>query len=147
MSVSCVEPSVAAMNTVKSLNWPLIFGLAVLALLRPVIRVVAHQMDVGVSPAVPVILTVAISLVWVLAVGLSDVAHPVWTLLLTGVVYAVASVFLSALLSPALTGELQGPLRLPVAILPVMLTNMIWGLLTGVLALALQRARRFPHQS
>lgn len=129
------------MNTFKSLHWPLIIGLAALALFRPVIKIVADQFGISVGPATTVIATVVISVIWIAVVGFSDIAQPVLTLLFTGLVYAVLSILLSAILSPILTGEIQGPLALPLAIVPILLTNAIWGLAAGGLALALQRAR------
>jgi hypothetical protein len=129
------------MNTIKSLQWPLIAGLGALALARPLVSIVEHQRNVSDPPAVPIIITLVISAAWVVVVGLSKTAHPVLTLLFTGLTYAVLSTILSGLLSPILTGELQGPLAMPVAIIPVLLTNAIWGLAAGGLALLLQRVR------
>lgn len=129
------------MKTIKSLQWPLILGLGALALVRPVVSIVEFQLDVSNPPAVPIIITVVISAVWIAIVGLSKTAHPVLTLLFTGLTYAVLSVILSGILSPILTGELQGPLAMPIAIIPVLLTNAIWGLAAGGLALLIQRLR------
>ncbi|WP_314502231.1 hypothetical protein [uncultured Microbacterium sp.] len=129
------------MNTIKSLQWPLILGLGALALVRPLVSIVEYQLDVSDSPAVPIIITLVISAVWIVVVGLSKTAHPVLTLLFTGLAYAVFSIILSGILSPILTGELQGPLAMPIAIIPVLLTNAIWGLAAGGMALLLQRVR------
>lgn len=100
-----------------------------------------HQFGEGSSPAVPITVTLVISAVWIAVVGLSDIAHPVLTLLFTGLTYAVLSIVLSGVLSPILAGELQGPLAMPIAIIPVLLTNAVWGSTAGVLALLLQRLR------
>lgn len=129
------------MNTIKSLQWPLIAGLGALALVRPLVSIVEYQLNVSDPPAVPIIITLVISAVWIVVVGLSQTAHPVLTLLFTGLTYAVLSIILSGILSPILTGELQGPLAMPIAIIPVLLTNAIWGLAAGGLALLLQRLR------
>lgn len=129
------------MNTIKSLQWPLILGLGALALVRPLVSIVEYQLDVSDPPAVPIIITLVISAVWIVVVGLSKTAHPVLTLLFTGLTYAVLSIILSGILSPILSGELQGPLAMPIAIIPVLLTNAIWGLAAGGLALLLQRLR------
>lgn len=146
MSASGDAHSVENMNKIKFLPWPLILGLAALALVRPVVSIVESQLDVSAPPAVPIAITVAISAVWIIVVGLTKRArHPVLTLLLTGLTYAVLSIALSGILSPILTGELQGPLAMPLAIIPVLLTNAIWGLITGTLALLLQRSR--SHRS
>ena len=129
------------MNIIKSLHWPLIAGLGALALVRPLVSIVEHQLDVSDPPAVPIVITLVISAVWIAVVGLSKTAHPVLTLLFTGPTYAVLSIILSGILSPILTGELQGPLAMPIAIVPILLTNAIWGLAAGGLALLLQRLR------
>ena len=129
------------MKTLKQLHWPLIIGLGVLALVRPLIRIVADRVGVTEGPVVPVLITVAISLVWVLAVGLTRVQHPVPTLVAVGMTYAVLSILLSGILSPLLTGELQGPLAQPSAIIPVLVVNVLWGLAAGALALLVRRLR------
>ncbi|TRY18171.1 hypothetical protein FOJ82_08950 [Tessaracoccus rhinocerotis] len=129
------------MNTIKSLQWSLIAGLGALALVRPLVSMVEHQLDVSDPPVVPIIITLVISAVWIAVVGLSKTAHPVLTLLFTGLTYAVLSIILSGILSPILTGELQGPLAIRIAIIPVLLTNAIWGLAAGGLALLLQGLR------
>lgn len=124
----------------QSLHWPLILGLAALALIRPLFSIVGLS-DVLGKPATPLILTAAITAAWVLIVGLSRVPHPVLTLVAAGLAYALASIVLSAVLSPILTGELQGPLAMPLAIIPLLIVNALWGLITGGLALLLQRVR------
>lgn len=136
----CVS-SVADMNTIKSLPWPLILGLGALALVRPLVSIVEHQLDVSDPPAVPIIITIVISVIWIAVVGFSKTAHPVLTLLFTGLTYAVLAIILSGILSPILGGELQGPLANPIAIVPVLLTNAIWGLSAGALALLVQHLR------
>ncbi len=129
------------MTILRSLHWPLVLGLGALALVRPLVSTVLHQLRVSDPPAVPVLITVAVSAVWVAVVGLSRVARPVLTLLFVGLTYAVLSILLSGVLSPVLTGTLQGPLAQPLAIVPVLVTNALWGLVCGALALLLQRAR------
>lgn len=137
------NPSRAAgvLTTWRQLPWVLIAGLAALALLRPVVSIVLYQLDVSDPPAVPVLITAAISLVWVGVVGLSNVRRPVQVLVATGLAYGVASILLSAVVSPVLTGRLQGPLAMPVAIVPVLIFNAGWGAVTGVLAWVIQRWR------
>ena len=129
------------MHRLTELHWPLVLGLGALALVRPLVRIVGAQLGTDEPPAVAIVITVAISLVWVAAVGLTRVAHPVLTLVVVGLTYAVLSILLSAVLSPVLTGQLQGPLATPIAIVPVLLTNALWGLLAGALAVAVRRAR------
>lgn len=124
-----------------TVNWPLVLGLGVFALIRPLARIVQSQLDVQSAPAVPVALTLVISAVWIAVVGLSRNPQPVLTLVLAGLTYGVLSIVLSGLLSPILDGRLDGPLANPVAIVPVLMINAFWGLIAGALALLWQRAR------
>lgn len=137
----CVLHSVISMNTRLSLPWLVILGLGIFALVRPLTRIIASQFDILVPSAVPLVLTAAITVVWVAVVGLRRDVAPVLTLVLAGVTYAVLSIVLSAVLSPILDGQLAGPLARPVAILPFVLFNAGWGLVAGFLALLLQRIR------
>lgn len=135
--------SVEVMNTnswKNTVNVPLIIGLAVLALVRPLFSIIGLSDALG-KPATPIILTVVISVLWILIVGLSRVRNPLLTLVFAGLAYALLSILLSAVLSPILHGELQGPLTNPFAIVSVLVTNAVWGLITGALALGLQRIR------
>lgn len=136
-------PSVEGMNDtlVHRLNWPLAAGLAVVALVRPLFSIVGLSDALG-KPVTPLVLTVVISLVWILAVGLSRVREPLLTLVVAGIGYALASLLLSAILSPILTGHLQGPVAQPLALIPLFVTNALWGLVCGALALGMQRLRR-----
>ena len=124
----------------QRLNWPLVMGLAALALIRPLFSIVGLSDALG-KPATPLLLTAAISLIWVLIVGFSRVREPVLTLVAAGLAYAIAVIVLSAVLSPILSGELQGPLAMPLAILPLFITNAIWGAVAGCLALLIQSLR------
>jgi len=128
---------------VKDLRWPLILALGAVALVRPLLRILEDQAVVPSWPAMPIVMTVAVSAVWILVVGSSTVSRPVLTLVGAGLVYAVFSIVLSGVLSPILTGELEGPLARPIAIIPMLLVNVAWGLITGALALFVQRARGF----
>ena len=141
MPVTKRASSFMGMNKTNRLQWPLILGLGALALIRPLVSIVESQLGVTDPPAVPIIITVVISAIWIGVVGLSRTPQPVLTLLLTGLTYAVLAIILSGILSPILTGHLEGPLAKPFAIIPVLLTNAIWGLIAGALALLLQRAR------
>lgn len=125
----------------RRLRWPLVLGLIGLALLRPLFSITGLADLLG-RPATPLLLTVAITLAWVLIVGLGRVSEPVLTLLAAGLGYAVAVIVLSAVLSPILTGELRGPLATPISIIPLVLTNAVWGLAAGGLAVLVQHLRR-----
>lgn len=141
MTAAAVVPSVVVMTQTTPLNWPLILGLGALALIRPLVRIVESQLGIENQPAVPIAITLVISIVWIAVVGLSTNPQPVITLVLVALVYGLLAIVLSAILSPLLDGALAGPLANPIAIVPVLVTNILWGLVAGGLALLLQRAR------
>jgi hypothetical protein len=128
-------------TTVKALNWPLILGLGTTALIRPLVRIVEDRSEADLSPLVPIVMTLCITMVWIAAVGFTRVREPLLTLVCTGLTYGVLAILLSAILSPILTGHLDGPLAHPIAIVPVLIVNAIWGLVAGAIALGIQRAR------
>ncbi|WP_114854443.1 hypothetical protein [Brachybacterium sp. YJGR34] len=126
---------------VPPLNLPLILGLALIALARPLTNIVADQLGAELPAAVPLGWTALITLVWVVVVGTGRSPHPVLTLVLAGLAYAVLAMVLSAVLSPLLLGYLDGPLARPLAIVPMLVVNALWGLIAGALALAVRRLR------
>lgn len=141
MTTNLTPPHHVTASATRSLSWPLILGLGVIALARPLTNTVLDQLGVDLGAVVPLLWTATLTIVWVAAVGLTRTARPVLTLTLTGLVYAVCAMALSAVLSPLLLGHLSGPLANPIAILPMLLVNAAWGAIAGVLALAVQRLR------
>lgn len=129
------------MTKIKTLHWPLIVGLGVFALIRPVSRVIENQLGLQTGPALPLALTVTISAVWILVIGLSRVSQPLLTGVFAGLSYGVLAILLSGILSPILDGQLQGPLTNPFALLMTLVTNAIWGLIVGALATAIRALR------
>lgn len=127
-------------TTLKTLHWPLIIGLGAFALIRPLTNILGLD-DVLGQPWTALLLTGTITLVWVLAVGLSRVSQPILTLVAAALVYALSAALLSAILSPILDGELDGPFARPWVFIPLLLTNAVWGLVAGLLALLLQQVR------
>ncbi|MEU0389530.1 hypothetical protein [Streptomyces chartreusis] len=124
----------------RGVNRPLVAALTAVALVRPLFSIAGWSEALG-KPLTPVILTLAITLTWILAVGLSRVRDPLLTLVVTGVLYALTALVLSAVLSPLLTGKLQGPLAQPRAIVPLFLVNAAWGAFCGACAMGLRRVR------
>ena len=129
------------MTRTRDLNWLLIIGLGALALLRPLVRIIESPLGLENQPAVPITLTLLISIAWIAIVGLSRNPAPVLTLLFAGLAYGAFSIVLSGILSPIIDGRMNGPLANPIAIVPVLALNAAWGLLAGGLALLLHRAR------
>jgi len=133
------------MHKLKHLHWPLIIGMGALALIRPVMNITGLMEGLG-RPFGPLLITVLISLAWLLIVVLLDVREPLLTLFFTGLIYGVFALLISAILAPMLTGQLMGPITSPVAIVAVLLTNAIWGAFVGLCALALQAVTRPTHR-
>lgn len=132
-----------SMSRLRNLRWPLVLGLGALGLVRPVLNITGVADALG-KPLTPVLMTVAISLVWIAAAGLTRVPDPLLTLVFAGIAYGVFAIVVSAILSPILLGELQGPVVNPVAIFGVLAVNALWGLITGLLALGIRRLRNVP---
>lgn len=114
-------------------QWPLILGLAALALIRPIISMVGLSEAIG-QPVVSIAVTLLISLVWIAVVVRARVSRPVVTLTLTGLAYGVFAILISAVFTPILTGQLQGPATNVFAFVSVLLTNALWGLIAGWIA-------------
>ncbi|MDQ0386809.1 hypothetical protein J2S54_003629 [Streptomyces sp. DSM 42143] len=130
-------PLSVLLSRLRRLHRPTVALLTVVALVRPVFSVTGATDALG-RPLTPLLLTLLISLFWILAVGLSRVREPLLTPVAAGVAYAVAALVLGGVLSPVLTGELRGPLARPQAILPMLLVNGVWG---AVCALGVRRLR------
>ena len=128
-------------NVLTTIAWPYAIGLGLFALVRSIASISGLD-DLAGRPLLPIVLTLAISLIWILAVGLSRVRRPFLTLVAAGATYAVAATVMSVPLSLAITGELQGPLTNPFAVVSVLITNLIWGAAAGGIALLVQRMRR-----
>lgn len=135
-----VDPMNTRIATLRSLNWPLILVLGTLALVRPAARIIEDQADADLSPALPITLTVAITVVWIAVVVVTRVRQPVLTLVCAGLTYGVLTIPLSAIISVLLNDRLDGPLAMPIAIVPLLIANAIWGAVAGAIALAIRRA-------
>lgn len=125
----------------RAVRWPLVFALGVVGLIRPVASIAGIREVIDATVAA-VGLTVVVSLIWILVVGLSRVPQPFLTLVFTGLAYGAYTIVLSAILSPLLEGELMGPVANPFAIVAVLVSNAIWGGVCGLLALLVRRLRR-----
>ncbi|PAZ16692.1 hypothetical protein CLM62_07105 [Streptomyces sp. SA15] len=130
-------------HRLRGLNRPMVAALTAIALVRPLFSITGLSDALG-KPLTPVLLTVVITLTWILAVGLTRVPEPLLTPVAAGVAYALAALVGSAVLSPVLTGELQGPLAQPYAIVPLFLVNAAWGAFCGICAIGVRRMRGIP---
>lgn len=113
----------------------LIVGLGALALVRPVMKMTG-VMDLIGQQFGSILMTVLISLAWVVIVRAKRVTHPVAILVGAGLSYALFAIVLSGIASPILDGKLQGPLTNPFAIVSVFATNAVWGFIVGIIAKA-----------
>ncbi|MBM6588726.1 hypothetical protein [Brevibacterium sp. RIT 803] len=128
------------MKYFRELKWPLLIILGLLGLVRPVARIALENSGLP-TPAIALGMTVLVTLVWALALGLSRSANPLLSGGIVGVIYALGAIILSGVLSPILLGHLEGPLVQPLAIIPMLVTNAVWGVIAGGLALLVRRLR------
>lgn len=117
-------------------NWKLIILLAAFALIRPMMSIMGFTEMIG-QPYSSISLTLIISAVWIITMVYKNVKTPVQHLVMTGILYAAASVILSGILSPVLLGVLMGPLTNPFALISVFMTNIIWGTVTVLISLGI----------
>jgi hypothetical protein len=125
----------------RRVSWPLVLGLALFALTRPVLSITGLADEWG-KPATPLIATALITAVWVVAAARFAHRAPVLTLVVTALAYAAFAVVLSAILSPMLDGQSSKVVTNPIALLGVLSTNLVWGLVAGGLAALLTARRR-----
>lgn len=138
--MTSTHPESTLGQRLRRVNLPLAAVLAAVALVRPLFSITDATDALG-RPGTPLVLTVLISVIWILAAGLGRVREPLLTLVTAGVLYALATIALSGVLSPILDGELQGPLAKPVSIVPLILFNAFWGAVCGLCATWLRGVR------
>ncbi|WP_077605065.1 hypothetical protein [Oceanobacillus sojae] len=124
-------------NQADKQNITLILGLGALALIRPLMKITGFIHIFGSEAAGSIVMTILISIAWILIVISKEVHNPIKILVLAGVSYAAFAIILSGILSPILDGSLQGPLTNPIALVSVLMTNIIWGLVLGMIASAI----------
>lgn len=117
------------------IQWPLIGGLASLALLWPLTALT------GVGSGAPRALAIVgiTAAVWIGVVGFGRVARPVLTLTLTGLAFGLLALLLS-LVFAGVDGA-GGPGGAAWTALPALAMDTFWGFLAGLIALGLQKAR------
>lgn len=123
-------------------NFLLILGLGTLALIRPLMKMIGF-MDIIGQQFGAILMTILISLAWLVIVVKRKVPNPITVLVFSGMSYALFVIILSGILSPILMGNLQGPLTNPLAIVSVFITNAIWGFVIGGIAKAIGRVQRW----
>ncbi|SHF15133.1 hypothetical protein SAMN05444392_108140 [Seinonella peptonophila] len=118
-------------------NFILILGLGALALIRPLMKITGLIDLIG-QQFGSILLTILISLAWLLIVVKKNIQKPILILVFAGISYAIFATIISGILSPILLGQLQGPLTNPLGFISVIVTNIIWGLIVGGIALAIR---------
>ncbi|AGZ42543.1 hypothetical protein [Actinoplanes friuliensis] len=123
------------------LRWPLIAGLALLGLVRPVLSITGVYDALGGfgHPWAPLLVTLLIAVVQVAVVVLARVRQPLLTLTFAGLGYGVAAILLNLALQPLLASAEAIPVPGYVAIL---VGNALQGAVLGLIALGLHRLRK-----
>lgn len=127
-------------------NLLLILGLGALALVRPVMKMTGIMDFIGQSFG-SILMTIVISLAWLVIVLARRVPHPVSVLVYAGMSYALFAIILSGIASPILNGELQGPLTNPFAVISVFAVNALWGLIVGGMMNGINRYVKFNDEN
>lgn len=127
------------------LPWKLIAALGVLALVRPVAKILGDVFDYNVSALVTVIITAVIAMIWIgLAVRLR-IERPVIVLAVSGAVYAILSIALAVVIqvfAPDLgDDEAKVPVLLTVGLVATTAFNLVYGACLGFVASLIQKAR------
>ncbi|MFE7404661.1 hypothetical protein [Isoptericola sp. NPDC057559] len=115
------------------ISWPLVAGLASLALLWPLTGLTGVG-GTGAPRALGIVALTAV--VWIGVVGFGRVPRPVATLTLTGLASGVVTLLVSTLF-----GGTGGTAGAAWTALPALAMDVGWGAVAGVAALGIQRAR------
>lgn len=114
-------------------NLLLILGLGALALVRPIMKMTGIMDLIGQAFG-SILITVLISLAWLMLVLFKRTAYPVVILVFAGLSYALFAIIISGIASLLIDGTMQGPLTNPLAMVSVFAVNAVWGLIVGVIA-------------
>src|SRR5918993_3460815 len=124
--------------------WKLIFLLAVVQLIRPILSTAGFFDDF--RPQGPLIATALIALIWVGVAVIGNVREPAKDLAMAGATYAVIGVAMAVFLqtfftwSPEETASI--PLLLTAGLIGGMVVNVLWGALLGLVATGIKNAVR-----
>ena len=81
-------------NRRRGLRWTLIFFLAALGLVRPLLSITGFYDALGGDPWTPILITILIAVVWVGVVVTARAPNPLITLVLVGGLYGVFAILL-----------------------------------------------------
>lgn len=118
-------------RTFSNLDWPLVLSLGAVALVRPLLSILGISTG---RPWVSVLVTLAITALWIASAVRWRVQNPLVTLALVGGTYGVLAIVINV----AIQGDFS---KLPaVALVAIPVTNVIWGGIAGAIAAAIRRA-------
>jgi len=137
-------------QTSRSLDWLLILSLASLPLLQALFSITGWAEALG-RPQTPLLITLAITVTWVLVVGFSRAPRPILTLLLASLIAAAVATMLSLLVPTLRTGNpgnLFDGFDVAATFLVTTALHAVWGTLAGLLGAGVQRLQgRRAHQA
>jgi hypothetical protein len=132
---SAPQPARAASTDRAGISWPLVAGLASMALLWPLTGLTGIG-GTGAPRALGIVALTAV--VWIGVVGFGRVPRPVLTLTMTGLAFGVVALVVSTLVGGIGPGGDGAPAWTAV---PALAMDAGWGALAGVIALGVQKAR------
>jgi hypothetical protein len=128
---------------VMNLRWDLIFPLAVLGLVRPLLSILGVYGSFE-RPWGPILVTVSIAAIWLSVVVIGRVPNPLVTLAVVGGVYGILAILLQQTMwNLYLEDPPEGtPSSAPIIVIgwvSIIATKVIWGAILGVVALGARR--------
>jgi hypothetical protein len=126
-----------------TLRWGMIFALAILGLVRPLLSILGVYGRFE-GPWGPTLVTISIAAIWVGVAVIGRVPNPLVTLAVAGGVYGVLAILLQQTMwNLLLEGPPEGaPSSVPIMMIgwvSIIATNMVWGAILGVVALGARR--------
>jgi len=119
------------------INWPIIVGLAALALVRPLLDLIG-LLDLMGERATNMILTIGTLITWLAVVVSKRLNRPLLHLVLTGLLYGVFTILISATFAPFFSSQ---SITNPFAVGGIVIVYALWGLLIGLIAAAILKMR------
>ena len=126
-----------------SLRWGLIFALAILGLVRPLLSILGAYGSLE-GPWGPIFVTILIAAIWLGVVVIGRVPKPALTLAVAGGVYGALAIVLQQTMwsffldGPPEAAPPSGPILI-ISWISIIATNTIWGAFLGLLAAGMRR--------
>lgn len=130
----------------QALPWRLILLLGLVALIRPIIKILADFNNFEISPAITIIITSVIAAIWIGAVVIQKLRDPIITLAAAGAVYGIASIIIAVIIQSIApesgSEEATIPFLLTIGFVATTLYNIVWGGLLGLIAKLIMKLNR-----